>query len=273
MTVSTTTADTGIPARRDACPIAEHSAIYQLVLRPGATSCRIADRHSLPVALGLLALSGCSTPRCALVRGLWRLFSRMDAVWRGRHPGDDRPARRPAAERDLPERAISARCMQCRWRHRRESRLVHLVRPLAVQAAGTKHRSRRALAAALIVIAFAGICVVYVLHHGALHPATDDATIDADVVHVAAAVGGRIIAIPVAENSEIAKGALLFQIDSRSLPACGLSDSGGAGTGAGGPGHPAPRALHSAFRGSDCPRPRCAARRATSIWQRGAWSG
>ncbi len=44
-------------------------------------------------------------------------------------------------------------------------------------------------------------------------PWTDDASIDADVVHAAAAVGGRIIALPVAENSIVHKGDLLFQID------------------------------------------------------------
>ena len=40
------------------------------------------------------------------------------------------------------------------------------------------------------------------------------ATIDADVVHVASPVGGKILDIPVVENSlQVAKGALLFQID------------------------------------------------------------
>ncbi|MBV8439405.1 MAG: biotin/lipoyl-binding protein, partial [Hyphomicrobiales bacterium] len=47
----------------------------------------------------------------------------------------------------------------------------------------------------------------------ALTPSTDNASIDADVVHVAAAVGGRIIDIPVEENGRVAKGDLLFQID------------------------------------------------------------
>ena len=46
-----------------------------------------------------------------------------------------------------------------------------------------------------------------------LTPTSDDASIDADVVHVAAAVGGRIIELPLAENSRVAKGDLLFQID------------------------------------------------------------
>ena len=44
-------------------------------------------------------------------------------------------------------------------------------------------------------------------------PTSDDASIDADVVHVAAAVGGRLIQIGVRENSRVKKGTLLFQID------------------------------------------------------------
>ncbi|CAE6730138.1 Multidrug resistance protein MdtN [Paraburkholderia domus] len=44
-------------------------------------------------------------------------------------------------------------------------------------------------------------------------PSTDDATIDADVVHVASPVGGRIIRLPVEENQQVAKGDVLFEID------------------------------------------------------------
>lgn len=82
-----------------------------------------------------------------------------------------------------------------------------------MQSAGTKHRSRRATAGALVVIGLATICIGYALHRRTLHPSTDDATIDADVIHIAAAVGGRIMAIPVTENMQVAKGDLLFQID------------------------------------------------------------
>lgn len=42
---------------------------------------------------------------------------------------------------------------------------------------------------------------------------TDDATIDAEVVHVAATVGGRVVALPVRENQAVHKGDLLFRID------------------------------------------------------------
>jgi len=45
------------------------------------------------------------------------------------------------------------------------------------------------------------------------HPSSSDASIDADVVHVAAAVGGRIIEIGVRENSRVRRDDVLFQID------------------------------------------------------------
>jgi multidrug efflux system membrane fusion protein len=45
------------------------------------------------------------------------------------------------------------------------------------------------------------------------HPSSSDASLDADVVHVAAAVGGRILEIHVRENSLVHRGEILFQID------------------------------------------------------------
>lgn len=65
----------------------------------------------------------------------------------------------------------------------------------------------------LAIIAIAVAIGIYVLHRQSGLPSTDEATIDADVVHVAPAVGGRIIDIPVAENVAVAKGDLLFRID------------------------------------------------------------
>jgi multidrug efflux system membrane fusion protein len=61
------------------------------------------------------------------------------------------------------------------------------------------------------VIAVVAAVAVYVL--GAARPATDNASIDAEVVHVAAEVGGRIIKISVRENMRVKKGDVLFQID------------------------------------------------------------
>jgi membrane fusion protein, multidrug efflux system len=65
----------------------------------------------------------------------------------------------------------------------------------------------------LLVIATAIGIAVYVARRNAVMPWTDAASIDADVVHVAAAIGGRIIEIPVSENTLVARGDLLFQID------------------------------------------------------------
>jgi membrane fusion protein, multidrug efflux system len=53
----------------------------------------------------------------------------------------------------------------------------------------------------------------FAMHRWDTDPSSDDASIDADVVHVAPLVGGRIIELGVRENERVAKGALLFQID------------------------------------------------------------
>jgi multidrug efflux system membrane fusion protein len=65
----------------------------------------------------------------------------------------------------------------------------------------------------IAVIVLAAAIALYALHESNIHPTTTDSSIDADVVHVAAAVGGRIIQLPVSENAHVAAGDLLFQID------------------------------------------------------------
>lgn len=82
-----------------------------------------------------------------------------------------------------------------------------------LHAEDTKKHGLRNRMVALLVMGVAVAIAAYATHGRATFTSTDDATIDADVVHVAAAVGGRITAIPVAENSEVARGDLLFQID------------------------------------------------------------
>ena len=73
-----------------------------------------------------------------------------------------------------------------------------------------KPRPSMLIASLAIVAAGCGIVLAIVLTRP---PSTDDSTIDADVVHVAAAVGGRIVELPVHESDLVRKGALLFQID------------------------------------------------------------
>ena len=82
-----------------------------------------------------------------------------------------------------------------------------------MRAAGKRHRPAWAKAVSLLIIAAALVFAIYIANRWWDTPSTDDASIDADVVHVAAAVGGRIIRIPVTENSHVNKGDLLFQID------------------------------------------------------------
>ena len=79
--------------------------------------------------------------------------------------------------------------------------------------AGTRRRTPRTILISLAFIAAAIGFGLYMLHRSSIMPTTDDASIDADVVHIAAEVGGRIISIPVEENAPVEKGDLLFQID------------------------------------------------------------
>lgn len=82
-----------------------------------------------------------------------------------------------------------------------------------MKAGGTRSSGLAGKLIPLVVVLAAAGLAVYAgsLSHG--EPTSDDASIDADVVHVAAAVGGRIIKIGVHESSRVRKGDLLFQID------------------------------------------------------------
>ncbi|QGZ58801.1 multidrug transporter subunit MdtN [Paraburkholderia acidiphila] len=69
----------------------------------------------------------------------------------------------------------------------------------------------RAIAAVIIVLGVAALWYAY--DRSSRYPSTDDASIDADVVHVASPVGGRILRVPVEENQHVSKGDVLFEID------------------------------------------------------------
>jgi multidrug efflux system membrane fusion protein len=82
-----------------------------------------------------------------------------------------------------------------------------------MRTAGTHRRPPWGALVSLAIIAAAIGFGLYMLQRTSIMPTTDDASIDADVIHIAAEVGGRIINIPVEENSAVRKGDLLFQID------------------------------------------------------------
>jgi multidrug efflux system membrane fusion protein len=82
-----------------------------------------------------------------------------------------------------------------------------------MEIAGKTRTTPRHRLISIAIVAFALALALYALHDSNTHPTSSDSSIDADVVHVAAAVGGRIIQLPVSENARVAEGDLLFQID------------------------------------------------------------
>jgi len=78
---------------------------------------------------------------------------------------------------------------------------------------GLRRYTSRGSLVALLIIVLAVAAAIASARWAHRHPSSSDASIDADVVHVAAAVGGRILEIPVRENSHVRRGDLLFQID------------------------------------------------------------
>jgi membrane fusion protein, multidrug efflux system len=87
------------------------------------------------------------------------------------------------------------------------------VRVVIMKAAGKSRFGVGGRLISLLIIVSAAAVALYTLHQSDAYPSTSDSSIDADVVHVAAAVGGRVLEIPVTENARVAKGGLLFQID------------------------------------------------------------
>jgi membrane fusion protein, multidrug efflux system len=87
------------------------------------------------------------------------------------------------------------------------------VRTAKMETATKSRMGSRGRLISIAVIVLAAAIALYALHESNIHPTTTDSSIDADVVHVAAAVGGRIIELPVSENARVTAGDLLFQID------------------------------------------------------------
>ncbi len=82
-----------------------------------------------------------------------------------------------------------------------------------MQAAGEHRHSSLAKALALLLIIAALVMLAVILARATHDPSTDAASIDADVVHVASEVGGRVVRLGVTENAAVKRGDLLFQID------------------------------------------------------------
>ncbi|SOZ34930.1 multidrug transporter subunit MdtN [Cupriavidus neocaledonicus] len=82
-----------------------------------------------------------------------------------------------------------------------------------MKMAGMRRGPWRGKVVAVVIVALAVALSVYAYQRTVRYPSTDDATLDADLIHVAAPVGGRIARIAVAENQRVARGDVLFEID------------------------------------------------------------
>src|ERR1700760_597272 len=75
--------------------------------------------------------------------------------------------------------------------------------------------ARKALGILVSLIALVGVLVTGVLASRRLdqRPRTDDAYLQADLVHMAPEVSGRIVELDVRDNQTVHKGDVLFRID------------------------------------------------------------
>jgi multidrug efflux system membrane fusion protein len=80
-------------------------------------------------------------------------------------------------------------------------------------ARSRKMRNRVGQLMALVIIGLAAAGAFLFVRHREVSPSTDDASIDADVVHIAATVPGRIVRLGVRENQLVKAGDVLFEID------------------------------------------------------------
>ncbi|QDH17181.1 multidrug transporter subunit MdtN [Swingsia samuiensis] len=77
----------------------------------------------------------------------------------------------------------------------------------------TEKKSSIGVIIAILVILIAAIIGWYMNREDNLHPSSETAELDADLVHVASTVGGRLIDLRVKVNQHVKKGDLLYRID------------------------------------------------------------
>ncbi|GBQ66300.1 multidrug resistance protein MdtN [Ameyamaea chiangmaiensis NBRC 103196] len=72
---------------------------------------------------------------------------------------------------------------------------------------------RPGIVIAAVCIALAILVGLHAAHLDRHHPSSDNAMIDAELVHVASTVGGRLIDLPVRVNQHVRRGDLLYRLD------------------------------------------------------------
>ena len=66
---------------------------------------------------------------------------------------------------------------------------------------------------AVLCVGAALVFGIHVSHEDSTHPSSDSASIDAEVVHIASTVGGRLKDLHVSVNQHVHKGEVLYQLD------------------------------------------------------------
>ncbi len=82
-----------------------------------------------------------------------------------------------------------------------------------MKAGGKRRRPPAGVLVAILAVGAAVLFAYEVDRNDRLYPSSDDAKIDAEVLHVAPSVGGRVIELPITENQLVAEGDLLFRLD------------------------------------------------------------
>ena len=97
--------------------------------------------------------------------------------------------------------------------HRLDWRLTYLDNMVRTMKTNSPKKGLAGKLISLTIIAIAILLAMYVWHQRSQSPSTDDASIDADVTHVASPVGGRLASLSVTENQQVHPGDILYQID------------------------------------------------------------
>ncbi|CAH2801593.1 MAG: HlyD family secretion protein [uncultured Caballeronia sp.] len=82
-----------------------------------------------------------------------------------------------------------------------------------MKIAGLRKGALKGRMVACVIVVLGIAALYYASDRSTRYPSTDDATIDADVVHIASPVSGRIIRLAVIDNQRVAKGDVLFEVD------------------------------------------------------------
>ena len=149
--------------------------------------------------------------RSTFVNGGRRILSGMACLRDSGGPRGVRSTRNHGRYPPLAAHSPPARSLRLNWDNCRAYRLVHMGSVLMTEAHGI--RKRKPLGAVLATVIVGTAIALWFWVESRTTLSTDDASIDAEVVHVASPVGGRIIELPVHENEYVHKGDLLFRID------------------------------------------------------------